>query len=116
MIPNAVVHVPTREDLGDFVGFCEKHALRWCTGNVFRGGDRWGDYSADTCYFIEKNQLTYANIEFAKGEYLTNDRFEADRPTDSRLFLCSVYDLIQIVESGNVSEDELDISFLDSLL
>lgn len=116
MIPNAVVHVPTREALGDFVGFCERHDLRWCTGNVFRGGDRWGDYSADTCYFIEKNQLTYASIEFATDEYLTNDRFEADRPADPRLFLCSVYDLIQIVEGGDAPEDEPDISFLDSLL
>lgn len=116
MIPNAVVHVPTKEDLSDFVGFCERHVLRWCTGDVFRGGDRWGDYSTDTCYFIEKNQITYSDIEFAKGEYLTNDRFTEDRPTDSRLFLCSVYDLIQIVEGGDAPEEDPDISFLDSLL
>lgn len=116
MIPNAVVHVPTREALGDFVGFCERHDLRWGTGEAFRSGDRWSDYGTNTCYFIEKNQILYADIEFAKGDYLTDHAFDKERPTDSRLFLCSVYDLIQIVEGGDVPEDELDISFLDSLL
>ena len=116
MIPNAVVHVPTREALGDFVGFCERHVLRWCTGDVFRGGDRWADYCQDTVYFIENNQISYSDIEFAKGDYLTDHAFDKERPTDSRLYLCSVYDLIQIVEGVDAPEDEPDISFLDALL
>ena len=116
MIPNAVVHVPTREVLSDFTSFCERHNLRWSSGDTFRSGDRWDDYSADTCYFIEKNQITYSDIEFAKGGYLTDHAFDKERPTDSRLFLCSVYDLIQIVECGDAPEEDPDISFLDSLL
>lgn len=116
MIPNAVVSVPTREALSDFVGFCGRHNLHWCTGDAFSRSTRWDDYGADTVYFIEDDKISYSDIEFAKGGYLTDHAFDNDRPTDSRLFFCSVYDLIQIVEGGDAPEEDPDISFLDSLL
>ena len=116
MIPNAVVHVRCLDELAAFTEFCKRHNLRWNIGTEFGDGDRWTDYRKDTVYYIEREKIQYSDLDFAKDVYLEDPEFVNDRPTDSRLFLCSVYDLIQIVENGDVPEDEPDISFLDSLL
>lgn len=116
MIPNAVVHVPTEEELDEFVGFCERHSLTWCSKRHFARDTRWCEHRQDTVYHIEAGAISYSNVTFAQTDYLKYRVYNRYRPKDPRLFLCSVYDLIQIVEGGDAPEDEPDISFLDSLL
>ena len=116
MIPNAVVHVQCLDELAVFTEFCKRHHLRWCTGSEFGDDDGWTTYRKDTVYYIEREQIQYGDLDFTKDVYLKDPKFVNDRPTDPRLYLCSVYELIHIVEDEDTAEDELDISFLDSLL
>lgn len=116
MVPNAVVRVQCLDELAAFTKFCKQHNLRWCTGSEFDDGDCWTDYRKDTVYYIEREKIQYSDLDFAEEEYLSDPAFDDDRPTDPRLYLCSVYELIHIVEDEDAAEDELDISFLDSLL
>ena len=116
MVPNAVVHVPSEDELLIFSDFCTRYNLRWNNGSNFASHDEWEDYRGNTVYFIYEEEIQYSCVEFAKGDYLTAKCYEKERPEDPRLFLCSVYDLIQIVEGGEDSDSDFDSSLLDDLL
>lgn len=64
---NVIVLVQSEELAQEFVHLMYEHGVRWRGLNNVNNTS-WREYKERTCYFVEGNELTYANKEYAAGE------------------------------------------------
>lgn len=117
MLPNAVVHAEFYEDVKKLAMLCDEHDCRWVGGEeTLNDNDNWDSYGSDTAYFIEKNSISYASVDYALGEYKSDPFYDDVRPTDPLLFLCSIDEYIAIVQGETIEEDNVQLDFVLDLL
>lgn len=96
---NLIIHCPNEELVGSLMEIFERNGIEWCGGGLpTRVPTNWAENKSDTCYWVESNELSYSEKQYADedpdGEYVGHVK-------------CTFYGTEEAPDFDVASDDEL---------
>jgi len=64
------INCKTEELADEFLRYCHKLGIKWCSGQDFEGLNEWNRHKKETCYWANEREMEYCSIDYYKNKQL----------------------------------------------